>query len=272
MVKKASGEKEPFSHEKFEDSLKRAGADDAVILTIKSKVNPLLYEGITTKKIYKKAFKLLSHQKRVMAARYSLKKAIMELGPSGYAFERLVGELFKNSGFETDTDKIIQGRCVQHEVDVVAYSSNTQNFVECKFYNNQGKRADVKVPLYIHSRFEDIINKRKIQPEYNGFSFQGWVVANTRFTSDAMDYGKCAGLNLVSWDYPKGQSLKERIEEHRLFPITTITFLNKVQKSILLDDGIVICRQIHQNPGVLDKLDLSESLKQKILNEVNDLC
>ena len=271
LIRKASGEKEPFSQQKLESSLKRAGADDMAISAIISEIKPWLYNGVSTKKIYKKAFKLLTSQKRGLAARYSLKKAIMELGPTGYPFEHFVGQLLQHLGFKTEVGQLLEGKCVKHEVDVVATGDKVQYFVECKYYNSQGKYADVKVPLYIRSRFDDIVEKRRNVPEYKDFTFHGWLITNTRFTTDAMNYGKCAGLQLISWDYPGGQSLKDIIEREGLFPVTVLTMLNKEQKQVLLDKGIVLCSQIYKQNGILNKLGLSENKKKKIIEEVNDL-
>jgi hypothetical protein len=158
-----------------------------------------------------------------------------------------------------------------HEVDVVATRNNKQIFVECKFYNSQGKNANVRVPLYIHSRVNDIVRKRESLPEFSKMVFQGWVVTNTRFTSDAIDYGKCAGLHLVSWDYPEGHSLRDMIEKEKFFPVTVLTTLNKQQKQVLFDNGIVLCRQICNQPEVADILELSPQKRKKLLAEVNKL-
>jgi hypothetical protein len=271
LVKKASGITEPFSQQKLESSLKRAGADEEIVENILRDLKPWLYNGVTTRKIYKMAFGLLTRQKPGMAARYSLKRAIMELGPTGFPFEHFIGQLFSQWGFKAEVGQIIQGRFVKHEVDVVATGIKKQIFVECKYYNVQGKFADVKVSLYIHSRFEDIIAIRKDIPEYRDFLLQGWIVTNTRFTTDAMDYGRGAGLHLVSWDYPNGQSLKDLIEKDSLFPITVLSRLNQTQKQKLLGKGIVLCRQIAIDPELLKGLDLDSKKREEVLMEVGDL-
>jgi len=271
LITKASGAKEPFSQQKLENSLKKAGADNNAIKAIINKIYPFLYEGISTKKIYRKAFKLLVRQKGSVAARYSLKKAIMELGPTGYPFEHFIGQLLQHSGLQTQVGQILEGKCVNHEVDVIATGGKIQYLIECKYYNSQGKYADVKVPMYIRSRFEDIVAMRKNLPEYKDFSFSSWIVTNTRFTSDASAYGKCAGLHLVSWDFPADQSLKAMIESEGLFPVTVLTSLNKEQKQIFLDKGIVLCRQIVKESDLLDKVVLSQSKKQKVIDEIKDL-
>ncbi len=272
LITKASGEKEPFSKEKLENSLKRAGADNEAIGKISDDISKWLSEGVSTKKIYRQAFRLLKKRKSGTAARYKLKKAIMELGPTGYPFEHFMGQLIKHYGFEIEVGRTVQGQCVQHEVDVVATGNGRQIFVECKFFNSQGKQANVRVPLYIHSRLNDIVKKRESLPEYGKLKFQGWIVTNTRFTSDAIDYGKCAGLHLISWDYPAGHSLREMIEKEGFFPITALTTINKKQKQVLLDKGIVLCRQICQDHSVVNQLEITLQKRERILEEVNGIC
>ncbi len=271
MVEKQSGEKETFSPEKLHQSLSRAGASKALIEKVEEALQPQLFEGINTSEIYRKAFQLLRKFKRSTAARYSLKKAIMELGPSGYPFERFVGALLEKLGYEVAIGQVIQGHCVQHEVDVVARDSKEQFMVECKYYNSQGKYCNVQVPLYIDSRFRDIEKRWKTHPANQGLNFSGWVVTNTRFTSDAMAYGKCAGLHLVSWDFPRQQSLKDMVEHSGLFPVTVLTTLTLKQKRKLLDDGIVLCRQLKEKTGLLDTLGLTKPKVKKVLDELDEL-
>ncbi len=272
LIKKASGEKEPFSTEKLENSLRRVGAGKEATARITDEISNWLQEGVSTKKIYREAFRLLKKQRSGTAARYKLKKAIMEMGPTGYPFEHFVGQLIKHYGYDIEVGKEIEGQCVRHEVDVVATGNGRQIFVECKFYNSQGKHANVRVPLYIRSRVDDIVKKREGLPEFSRLKFQGWIVTNTRFTTDAVDYGKCSGLHLVSWDYPAGHGLRDMIEKEKFFPVTVITSINKQQKQVLLDAGIVLCRQICKDHKVLDKLEITPQKRKKLLDEVGDLC
>lgn len=272
QIIKASGKKETFQRSKLEHSLRRAGAKESIIADIVSEVELWLVEGITTKQIYTKAFNLLKKRRKGYAARYSLKKALMELGPTGYPFEHFVGQIFEIQGFDTKVGQVVQGQCVQHEVDVIATENHTQYLVECKYYNTQDKHANVQVPLYIRSRVNDIEAIRCKLPEYNGYKFHGWIVTNTRFTTDALDYGKCSGLHLVSWDYPKGHSLKDMIDTYKMFPVTALTQLNKREKQQLMDKGIVLCRQLASNPKLLKPFGLSEIKSRLVLSEIDELC
>lgn len=272
LVKKASGEVEPFSQQKFENSLRKAGASDETIRNIVSDIKNWLHEGVSTHKIYARAFGLLKKKSGGSAARYKLKKAMLELGPTGFPFEQFIGELMKQQGFEVKTGQLIKGVCVQHEVDVVATNHKIQCLMECKFHNSPEKISNVQVPLYIRSRMNDIIEVRKNDTEYKGLEFQSWVVTNTRFSSDAIDYGTCSGLKMLSWDFPENNSLKDLIERYRIFPITTLVHLTQKQKIALTEKGIVLCRQLWQKKEILDEFGLSNTNKLKVIDELTALC
>ncbi|MFO8030607.1 MAG: ATP cone domain-containing protein [Cyclonatronaceae bacterium] len=174
-ITKASGEKVPFSEEKLRNSLERSGATETQIERVVDEVEDHLYEGITTGKIYRRAYQLLRKRSRSNAARYKLKKAIMELGPSGYPFERFVGAILEQQGFRTEVGVLVEGKCVIHEIDVMAWKNSKLIMVECKFHNRPGVKCDVKVPLYIHSRFRDVVlarNSNGIQIDNDGKSLK----------------------------------------------------------------------------------------------------
>ncbi len=270
-IRKADGEKEVFKPEKLRNSLKRAGASDELADMVTNRIIPQISDGSKTKEIYRNAFSLLKKKKSSSAARYSLKNAIMELGPTGYPFEHFVAQILESQGFNTKVGHTLQGRCITHEVDIVATFEKTQYLVECKFYNSHGKYANVRVPLYIRSRVNDIVEFREKLPEYRNTKFFGWVVTNTRFTNDAMTYGRCSGLHMLSWDMPKNKSLKDMIENAGIFPITVLTNLNKKNKMYLLDKGIVLCRQLKNNPQLLNELNLKKNKKSAALNELEEL-
>ena len=159
-ITKASGEKVPFSEKKLRNSLERSGATESQIDFVVDEVHDLLYEGIPTGKIYRKAYDMLRKRSRSKAARYKLKKAIMELGPSGYPFEQFVGAILEQQGFRSQVGVVVEGKCVSHEIDVLAVKNSKLILVECKFHNRPGVKCDVKVPLYIHSRFRDVVMTR----------------------------------------------------------------------------------------------------------------
>ena len=267
-----SGEKAKFSLDKLRSSLKRTGADKNIIEQIINKVSDELYQGISTKEIYNRAFSLLKKEKSYLASRYKLKKAIYELGPTGFPFEQFIGAILKYSGYKVEVGETLQGKCVSHEIDVVAHKNGDTTIIECKFHGDQGLKCNVKVPLYINSRYRDVKDHWNSNPKTDTHLTEGWVVTNTRFTEDAIVYGKCCGLYLLSWDYPKNDGLKDRIDRLGLYPITVSTLLTGREKQFLLNRNVVLCRELIGDHFYLDHLGISEKRKEKILNEVKMLC
>ncbi len=266
-VIKSSGEKVRFSLDKLRASLRRSGADKKLINTIIDTVRDELYQGISTKEIYNRAFAMLKRKKSIFASKYKLKKAIYELGPTGFPFERFIGALLQYSGYDVKIGQYINGKCVTHEVDVIARKNSDYIIAECKFHGDDGRKCSVKVPLYINSRYADIVAFQKVDTPT-----EGWVVTNTRFTSDALDFGLCSGLYLLSWDYPAKNSLRERIDRLGLYPITVSTLLTQREKQFLLSRDIVLYRQLYKDNFYLDHLGISEKRKENIMSEVNMLC
>ncbi|MBZ9778433.1 restriction endonuclease [Psychroflexus sp. CAK8W] len=269
QIVKSSGEKADFSLSKLRNSLFRSGADKSTVDHILNIVRDELYQGISTKEIYNRAFALLKKSEPIYASKYKLKKAIYELGPTGFPFEKFIGELMKYSGYEVKVGQILKGKCVSHEVDVIASKDEHNILAECKFHNDKASVCNVKIPLYIHSRYRDIVAGGK--DDEDGPK-EAWVVTNTRFTLDAITYGNCVGLYLLSWDYPKENALKDRIDRLGLYPITVSTLLSSREKQFLLSRDIVLCRQLLNDSFYLDHLGISEVRKTKILNEISSLC
>lgn len=272
FITKASGEKSRYSEEKIRTSLKRVGATDEQIDPIINEISSKLYEGMPTKKIYRLAFNLLRDGSRHLAAKYHLKQAIMELGPSGYPFEKYVGEILNRQGYKTNVGQIMQGHCVTHEVDVIAEKENDFILIECKYHNLRGVFCDVKIPLYIYSRFKDLEKQWLTDPNNGKKNHKGWLITNTRFSSDAIQYGTCVGLKLIGWDYPIKGSLKEQIDSLGLYPITCLTSLTKIEKQRLLDMKIVLCSEILQNETLLASHGVKPSRISSVVKEAQKLC
>lgn len=245
-VLKASGEYEPFSEEKVKSSLKRAGAKKELIDKIVSHIKSKLYDGISTRQIYSLVFALLRKFESHLASKYNLKQAIMELGPSGYPFEKFVAGILEHEGYRVEVGQIVQGKCISHEIDVIAKKENEHFMIECKFHNRPGTKSDIKVALYIYARFLDVQESWvKIAGHRQKFH-QPWLVTNTKVTSEVKSYAKCVGLQVISWDYPADFNLRFLIEKRGLHPVTCLNSLNQSEKGKLLENGIVFCRDLIQ--------------------------
>ena len=126
------------------------------------------------------------------------------------------------------------------------------------------RSTDLKVALYVHSRFDDLISADKVD--------EGILITNTKFTKNAISYGECVGLKMISWDYPKENNLYSLIEETGLHPITCLTTIPKNDKNRLMKNDVVLCRDIKMNTDLLRKHGVSTDRVPKILNEIGALC
>ncbi|EKE13388.1 MAG: hypothetical protein ACD_13C00022G0029 [uncultured bacterium] len=272
LIKKASGELEPFSEDKLRRSLERVGTSPDVVENIVSHITGELKNGASTQDIYKHAFSLLNKHDRSVAGKYSLKRAIMELGPTGHPFEKLVSEVLKTKGFSTQVGVIVQGICVSHEIDVVAEKENQHIMVECKFHNQPGTKSDVKIPLYIQARFEDVRNAWLKNKDHTQKFHEAWLVTNTKLTSDAITYAQCVGMKPIGWNYPVNEGLEVLIDQSGLHPVTCLTTLDAGDKQQLLNEDMVLCKELLHNKDILQNLGLDTAKISQVEKEINELC
>lgn len=271
MVKiiKASGEIVPFDPGKIRKSLKKIGTESRLIDAVIDQVSREIKEGMTTRDIYRIAFQQLRKASQSLAAKYHLKRALFQLGQTGYPFEKYVAELLHHQGYQVRNNQMVRGHCVSHEVDVVAKRDKKNIYVECKYHNRPGISCDVKISLYFKARMLDIENARR---QTSSAVIEGWLITNTRFTEDALKYGVCAGLHLYSWNFPHKNSLKDQIEISGLYPVTCITNFTRAEIAQLLANNIILCRSINENPAVLDFLRIPGPRKESILKQCRTLC
>lgn len=267
-IVKADGERELFDPHKLEFSLQRAGADPGARARVLEKINRELQDGMRTEDIYAHAFDMLRDEGApAVAARYSVKRAIFALGPSGFPFEQFFAEVLTAHGWKTRTGVALTGRCAPHEVDVLAEKDGKRIGVEAKFHNDAAGRTDIKDALYVHARYEDLAKA----PEKSARVDEGWLVTNTRFTRNAIRYAQCSNLTLVGWDYPRNRGLMNLIEEARVHPLTALTTLSDGEKRRLMENRIVLCKHV-QSPHILREYGVQPARIDRVIEEAKYLC
>ncbi|MEI6305008.1 MAG: ATP cone domain-containing protein [Candidatus Taylorbacteria bacterium] len=266
-ITKTDGTKELFEEEKLINSLRRVGVRPETIDEVVEEVESEMKDGMTTSEIYRKAFSLIKRHSAPMAAKYSIRRALMELGPDGFPYERFVARIFRMWGYEAVTDQVVMGTCVDHELDVVAWKDESLAMVEAKFHNEFGVKSDLKVALYVKARFDDIAGNTF---EYGGKKrklTERWLTTNTKFTDKAIKYGECSNLKLVGWNYPAKGNLHEIIEQNGLHPITCITTLTHQEKKDLVARDILVCIDLVGKPTVLNDIGVKSDRVESILTE-----
>ena len=267
-VIKMNGVREIFDPSKLHNSLARSGAKEEVIEEILKTINKKVKDGMTTSEIYRLAFSFLHKEQKKTAFRYSLRRAVNELGPTGFGFEKFVAEIFKARGYQVKTDQIVRGYCVDHEVDVVAWDDRNLLMCEAKFHNDIGLKSDVKVALYVEARMEDLA-----AVTHDGYGApgrkmtEGWLITNTKFSSAAIQYGMCKNLKMVGWNFPQITNLHSMIEVTKTIPITVLQSLNLQDKQSLIQQGIVLCKQI-DSENTLIRAGIAKSKIPAVLTEI----
>lgn len=271
-VIKHSGHVVPFDIEKLKLSLQKSGASPGLIRESLVQIQNQMYEGITTKQIYKLAFAILKKASNADAARYNLRYALQMLGPAGFFFEKFISRLYAAEGYKTRTNLTLQGKCVSHEIDVVLKKENRLWMVECKFHSSREGTSDVKVPMYILSRFNDLKSKQHTIFSGSENIDSCIIVTNNRFTKDAENFAICSGITLLSWDYPKNDSIKNKIDKGGLNPITCLTTLSMVEKEKLLILDQILVKDLINDSKSLHKIGISENRIRNVLKEASQIC
>lgn len=263
-VRKANGETENYSEDKIRDSASRVGVPPEMQTEMLAEIRSRLYEGISTSEIYTMIKGYLARSDRpYLSAKYNLKASLAELGPSGYPFEQYAAALLQAKGYLTQTNQILAGKCVTHEVDIVAVKDGIQYFIEAKFHSNSNQRTDVRVPLYIRARYEDLASRL-------GASTAPWIITNTRFSSDAITYAVCRDIKLTSWGYPRGEGIMDLIESTRLHPVTMLEILTPEDKRLLLSQNIVLCRQLVADPKAASLIPAIR--RDQVVEQARKIC
>lgn len=262
------GEAELFDVGKLELSLRKSHAPLPLVNNVIKMVVGNLKDGVTTSEIYNEAYALLRKLEKPVAMRYSMRRAIMDLGPTGFPFEKLIGEILRLRGYSVEVDKVVDGHCASHEVDILGYNDNELIAIEAKYHNSIGIQTDLKVALYIKARIDDL---KKANIPIAGRERQvteGWIVTNTKFTSSAIKYGECQGIKMLGWNYPAEGSLHDIVEEAKLHPLTILTTLSATDKKALLESGAVLCSSLRDHPEYLSAVGITGSHKEKTLEEI----
>lgn len=258
------GEKEPFSFQKVYQSARNVGASKELALKIASQIEKEIFPGISSSEIFDRIFELLLENSPHSAIRFNLKKAIEKLGPTGFPFEKFVGKIFEKEGFKVKLNQTIPGFCTQYEIDFLAQKGNSIYIAECKFRQEPGGRVDLQSALANHARFLDIQKGKFLNSKMN---YKSIIVTNAKFTSEAIKYSECVGVELLGWKYPKGRGLEFLIEKNRFYPITILPSVSQGLAKVLIEQKVVLVSDIFGKE--FENLKIRN--KEKILKEAKIL-
>jgi len=263
---KASGESVVFDGRKIERSIRATGGSVSLSREVSGKVGHSVREGMKTDEILGLTLKYLKCS-GCLAAKYDLKRAIMELGPSGFPFEEFFAQVLQNYGYSIQVGVQLKGKAINQEVDILAKKKYI-HMIEAKYHNRRGIRTDTKVAMYTYARLLDLQSNRKNKID------DAWLVTNTKVTRNAQKYSSGVGLRVISWSWPRKGNLRDMIQEKGLYPITIFRSVSDSVKHKLFDLKIVLAKDLAKFTlsELKGKTGIGDKSLNKVLDEVKGLC
>lgn len=75
----------------------------------------------------------------------------------------------------------------------------------------------------------------------------------------------------MSWNYPANNGINKLIDSYGLYPVTTLTTLTKREKELIMENDVILVKELVDSPAILDKLEFSAVRKSRILSEAKSL-
>jgi len=241
-----AGQKEPFSWKKVFSSAQRAGASKELATKIADEISLLVYPGISTALIYEEVLKRLHESEPKVGIRFSLKKAIQRLGPTGFPFEKYVGALFENQGWQVFLNQQLKGYCLTYEIDFLAEKEEELFIGECKFRHALAKQ---KIPSEIilenYAKFLDLKKGELFKtPAFSQKEINFILVTDAKFTHRSQKFAQCYHLELLGWRYPQERGLEYLIESQNLYPITILPSLDDDLARQCFEEKIILVKDL----------------------------
>lgn len=156
LVKKADGSMQLFDREKVVRTCLRMGANKQAAYEVAEKVERRLYDGISTAKILQMIFQFMRKHKPIVGNLFDLRKGLSMMS-SKPEFEVFVQALLVRNGFEVTTNRLLIGKCVEHEVDAIARKNGVTYFVEAKHHSRYHTPTGLDESRIARAVLEDVI-------------------------------------------------------------------------------------------------------------------
>lgn len=242
FVTKADGTRQLFDRDKVVRTCLRMGASREIAAAIVNEIERKMYDGIETRKILQMIHRMLSNSEPAVKHLIDLRKALGLMKPKP-GFERFVQILLSEHSYEVTSNRIIMGKCVEHEVDAIARKNGITYIVEVKHHFNYHVPTGLDVSRIARAVYEDVtegfelgLNNVKVD--------RAMIVCNTKLSEHAKRYAKCRGIHYIGWSSPVDRGLQTLIEEKKLYPMTYLKGLDSATEERLTCAGIVLLKQL----------------------------
>jgi len=274
-VRKFDGSTQQFDKNRIIASCLRNGTSQETAYRVADRIENESYDGMRTKEILDLVWQYLGEHHPDSRIRIDLRLALSLL-KSKPDFEEYASLILKDLGYSVQSNVIVKGKCIEHEIDAIAQKDTRTLYVEVKHHDQAHTYTPLEVSMKVWATHQDLIAGRKLG--YHNFDFtNALIICNTKFTDHARRFADCVGIDRIGWKSPPSNSLDGIIESRRLYPITILRGERRLQR-LLLDNGIVLLRQLVDSKAdrltrdrILSTSQLS-NLRQKsvrILSQLN---
>lgn len=251
-VRKADGTSQLFDREKIVATCLRMGATKETAEAVAKSVESHVYNGVESREILGMIFRTLGRYKPAVRYHIDLRRALGLLR-SKPDFEVFVQVLLSEHGYEVTPNRILRGRCVEHEVDAIARKDGQTYIVEVKQHSDYHTLTGLDVARIARAVLEDLVegygvglNQLKVD--------RAMIVCNTRFSEHAKQYATCRNILHIGWSSPPEHDLQTMIKERSVYPVTYLRGLKTLTRDRLASVGIVTLRQlVHKRPVELSR-------------------
>jgi hypothetical protein len=244
-VTNADGTRNLFNRQRIVKTCLRMRVSEEIAKVVADKVEKNIYNGIQTRKILQMIFEYLQKERSTFKNRIDLRRAISLLRPVP-DWEHYIQMLLSELGYSIISNKIIRGRCVEHEIDAVAQKGDETILVEIKHHYKYHTSTGLDVCRIIRATFEDMTEGFDLGLTQINFN-KTLIICNTKFSNHAKQYAECRDIDHIGWNSPLEHGLDRIIEENKFYPITLISNLDRKTEEKLGNKGIVLLRQLTEN-------------------------
>ena len=247
LVTKANGYKQPFDRNKVVQTCLRMGASPQVADKVAGMVERRLYAGISTREILQLTFRFMRKYKPTVKHLLDLRKGLSMMEPKP-EFETYIRTLLANSGYEVESNRILRGKCGEHEVDAIAKKDGVTYFVEVKHHYSYHTLTGLDESRIAQAILEDANDGYLLGMSTLKID-RAMIVTNTRYSDHAIQYGSCKNILQIGWSSPHTLGLRDMVQNSALYPLSCLRGIRYETRMRLVNSGIVLVKQLLDADG-----------------------
>ena len=241
-VRKADGRLEPYNGAKVLRTLLHLGVDRVEAERLEKEISRRIYDGIPTSEILSMIYELAGKAKPEIRYLKDLREAISAMR-SKPDFEEYARIVLRAAGYLVEPGRVLEGRCISHEVDGIAFKDDEILVVEIKHHVNPHAYTGLGTVLELWAALEDL--KEGYRLGLHPYAFTSAIlICNTKISLHAERYARCKRILYMGWRYPRAFALSDIVSSNRIYPVTMLKELSPEQIERLGDRGIVTLSQL----------------------------